>query len=1420
MVNWNIFEGLPGAQDYNFEILSRSLVWLAYSRYGSFKAQLNQAGVEFDLKLDKDCKLGNNGQHFGWQCRWYGLPSGKNIGSTRSKKIKEALDKTIQTIPGITDWVLWTRHTLTSKDQNWFYSLEQNLSKKVKLHLWSSTESDTLLNTEALQLKETYFGDLIIRPENLSFLHKQAVAPIKQRWFPEVHQKVDAERTISRMLGRGNAWIELKEKSFEIVKIRDEFKFRIGTIPQHLMELSLEFLNCLDLFSDLLNSTLKAISDGEFKNLKHLISNDLKIKLDNVSSLPRKLRGARLQIGIIATNALADLMEADRLLDEILEFLNTRFVGIVADAGGGKTQLSATITSPFEIFPAGILLLGRSLKHNNTLDDLAKTVVVNCKPVSTMQGLIAGLNAAAERAKCILPLVIDGLNEAEDPREWKILLSTIKVTLEQYPNVLFICTLRSGASKSERENHYMYNDEDEDSYPFVKQCLPDNTTILEIPDFGDDIGDAIEKYFDFFKIKAQPNIALRRFLSHPLTLRIFCEVSNPTRKDPVGMEAIPRTLATLFEKYVELAACRIEELSPFHCRYHQADIIGYLDKLGKALWDNNARSINQFEFRKEINDSNNWNNSAINFMEQEGLILRITHSNSSEDEIIPIYDLLGGYLIAKHLIFLNGRNTIESWLKSKSVKSALGKDYSARHPLRDDIIRFLVALLPQYHNVHLWEVAPASLREEALSFSVLLEPKYLDRNTTQAVAENIKRLKPNTNLYLNRLYSIRDTEKHPLNVHFVDKILRELKVGKRDLVWSEWIRNNQDHLEIDLDKSTTRWIKNIELRTSDDVLLARWIMWMLTTTSHKLRHKASMALYWFGRGCYYDLFNLTIESLSINDPYVSERMLAVSYGVAMALAFEKDNSKFLNLEFPSFARSIFENLFGKASKSSTTHILILDSGRGIVELAARHNANLFSKQELATIYLSSKINKVKTNKKNLIEPELGESPFRMDFETYVIRRLIPNRSNHDLYKIIRSDLLKRIFDLGWNFKDFELVENSIERSKRSLSRHDDEDINKIDRYGKKYSWISYFEQKGLIGDIDKNDGIGDLREMNSDLDPTFPTPLNPNRIIEIDLLGNPEIPLKEWIRIGDVPNLSIFLKQDILDEQEGPWILLDGYIAQKDEKRGRSIFGFIRAFFIDKDQEDEFVSLLEKQRLGGRWLPEKYEESNCYAGEIPWSPLFEDYSVCELPFVVGENEVEEEDEEESYYIDGKEVKLSFIDEFKISGITFSTTENVKGDCLSDEEFKRLEIRKKKVLISRVKKKIKKLSALMPVCDLRTPGKTLYNEFTGGITLSKRFSEMLNLTTIPQSRDLKNSFEEKVTFQNSFQKGSFKDSERLFFLRKDQLDILLNSLNMSLVWAIWGERELSPAQYELWHLDKLENENPYSDFKQIFTYNKS
>lgn len=212
MVNWNVFAGLPGAADINFEMLCRAIIRQHYARFGDFVALANQPGVEFHLRLHSPCSLGEAERWYGWQCRWYELPSGRAIGSTRRRKIEEALRKSEAELPGLTDWVLWTRYALTKGDQKWF----RGLSTRMRLHLWTAAEVEEHLSGPAEILRSTYFGELVLTPDLLSELHKTCVARIKHRWQPEVHQVVDAERALCRALGLVDAWSHLSAIAYQL----------------------------------------------------------------------------------------------------------------------------------------------------------------------------------------------------------------------------------------------------------------------------------------------------------------------------------------------------------------------------------------------------------------------------------------------------------------------------------------------------------------------------------------------------------------------------------------------------------------------------------------------------------------------------------------------------------------------------------------------------------------------------------------------------------------------------------------------------------------------------------------------------------------------------------------------------------------------------------------------------------------------------------------------------------------------------------------------------------------------------------------------------------------------------------------------------------------------------------------------------
>ena len=147
----------------------------------------------------------------------------------------------------------------------------------------------------------------------------------------------------------------------------------------------------------------------------------------------------------MATNTVALMRDGDRLLHDLAPQREKRIMAVLAEAGCGKSELAAQLTAAVGDRPSGVLIHGRDLNASQNLDDLARSVAIAGKPVPDMGALLAAVDSAGQRARRRLPIVIDGLNEAEDPRNWKRFLASLEVTLSPYrTSLLFVrCARRS-----------------------------------------------------------------------------------------------------------------------------------------------------------------------------------------------------------------------------------------------------------------------------------------------------------------------------------------------------------------------------------------------------------------------------------------------------------------------------------------------------------------------------------------------------------------------------------------------------------------------------------------------------------------------------------------------------------------------------------------------------------------------------------------------------------------------------------------------------------------------------------------------------------------------------------------------------------------------------------------------------------------
>jgi hypothetical protein len=1173
-LNWDRFEKLPGGAESNFERLCRALIRRTYGRHGRFAARAAQPGVEFHLNLHTDRTLGDAGRWFGWQCRWYDLPGGKAIGTTRRKKIVKAITTTERELPDLTDWVLWTRRPLTKGDQDWFYKLKTDM----RLHLWTEAEVDEHLSGEAAILRETYFGELILTPNTLGDIHSQSVAPVRRRWLPDVHQPVDAEREVRRMLGGGEARAHLSELATQLRAHLLTLEREFGGLEEPLAARAADARRIIQVHEEVLTDVHDSLEAGELDVLRaQLEGRTLGFDGDS-TTLPRALRSLRHPASLTLTNAIADAALASRMIDEVEEHLSVGIVAVLADAGYGKTHLAAQLTSPEQDRPAGILLHGKDLHGGQNLDDFAQRVVVNGHPVPSMEALLAALDAAGARAGRRLPLVVDGLNEAEDPRDWKDGLATLRNVLHRYPYVLVVCTLRSA---------------------FEPEALPAEVARLDIPGFALDTESAVARYFDHYRIDPGDTELAWELLAHPLTLRLFCEVTNPEAKKVVTIEAsAPGSLTAIFDGYLLQAAERIAELAPLTHRYYEQDVRKALDVIGTSLWQANSRGVGEGALRTELgDDARPWNESIVRALEQEGVILRVPGEAAGSIEVIAAYDALGGNLIADAVIRREGLSGLQNWLSDATTSKALQGNPPERHALADDIFRALVGLVPRrLPPQQLWPILGEPLRPAALRGAAGLEGTYLDAQTVDQLSTLVTQQPSGRRDLLSRLYQTRGAPSHPLNAEFLDRVLRPMEVAERDLRWTEWIRKNSDEIRADLRRLGSTWRNRMD-RSEGDRLRARWVMWTLTSTVNTLRDEATLALYWFGRGDSDALFALTLDALEINDPYVSERLLAASYGVCMA--HQVHDSTF-GEALAKYVDGLETALIGPNATHPTNHWLARLHAQGAISLAAKFYPSAVPKSLTAKKgfrFASGPSIKPLSSGKRADEVD---RTLQMDFENYTLGRLIDDRSNYDMKHVGHIAAVAHVRGVVWSLGWREDNMGAVDKVMGSLSHRTERGL--IERYGKKYGWIGFYTFAGILDD--KNE-LADERLSDLHIDPSFPESPAP---VQVELPVWARVTPKEdrkWIRKGLVKVPDQFFYPQAIQSHQGPWVAVGGFLESETETAHRRVWGLLTAVLVHPDEVPALVEALESREHPGRWwLPEAPDDYYTFAGEIPWSDVF------------------------------------------------------------------------------------------------------------------------------------------------------------------------------------------------------------------------
>lgn len=1178
--NWDVFNELPGAADENFEKLCRSLVRRHYGRFGRFKQLANQPGVEFHLQLTESCDLGAPPRWIGWQCKWYELANGQDLGATRRNKIIEGMEKTRKHVQGVTDWKLWTHHTLTKGDQEWFFALEKDRFPELKLELLTATDIEDLLVGPGALLRETYFGELVLTPALLAEQYRLAAAPFKRRYQPEVHVVVEAEEKVLRHLGGQGAWESLKKLSNALKRNYTDIASLTGQLKTEIKAEVESLLARATGLADLLDSLHEALGKGDFDAVQQILASNPSqpVRYDRLLS---KLRGARSNGAPLAANLVADIHAVSSALRILERSIGVRAVAVLAAAGEGKSELAVKVTQADGEFPGGILLLGKNLHAGQGLDDLVSAFKISGRPAESFDRLVEAVDAAGQRAGKRIPIVIDGLNEAEDPRNWREELWRADELLKDFPYVLLVVTLRN---------------------EFTQMCLPEEFPQVEHNGFQEDPQTAIDKYFEYYKIDATDADLPIEFLQHPLTLRIFCEVANPRRQHIVGVEALPGSLASLFEVHFNKVAERVAELSPAAHRIYQEEVQDALLTIAGLLWGGNARSVEFQAARSAVRDLGRWDASVIRALESEGVLVRTTSEDGGQG-IAFSYDLMAGHMMARYLL---ARPSLVQWLQSDEGRAQFQFREAGSHTFAYDVFQALVGLYPQrLGRRQLWqELSDDNLVMNALLLTAQSDPRQIGRETVERFARAMQESKQFARMAFKRLRRTRAARAHPFDMDFLHGVLLAMPNTQRDLFWSEWVRERSEEVEDDFKFLSTRW-KSGSL-DEREIRRARWVMWTLTSTFRSLRDVATKTLYEFAAKRPAEFFRLAVEATAISDPYVPERMFAAAYGTVLT-TWSDINAVEMREVLPRAAREIYQAIFAPGATHPTWHALYQLYCLGIIAIARTVDPACLSEHEAAHIlppfgHLPSPFDNMPQYDPAVIE-RAKRAAIRMDFGNYTMGRLIPGRSNYDdrnpEYQRVLPAIVSRMLVLGYDPEQFEAADRQMNSGPRMGN-----DKHKVDRYGKKYGWIAYFEMWGVRCAQGLLAEERSARPSDADIDPTFPLEAASIDLSLPVLFTDQPTDASDWLVRGTQPDYRSILEIAKVDDMTGPWVVLNGFLEQNAPADDRQVFTFFRGVLVDSGEVDRLCTLFTGLEYPGNGaIPEEPGYYYTYAGEMPFSSI-------------------------------------------------------------------------------------------------------------------------------------------------------------------------------------------------------------------------
>ncbi len=901
------------------------------------------------------------------------------------------------------------------------------------------------------------------------------------------------------------------------------------------------------------------------------------------------------------------------------ELSNKPYLLLGGEAGTGKTHLlcDLSIKKINEKNPVLMVLAQELTNVTDPFSQLAEKTGFAKNKIQLLKKLSALSDKRNERAL----IIIDGINEG-DYKGWKSGFSSMINDLAAYPQIGLIISART-------------------PYDYIFCDKEYNNKIISLYHRGfDDIEfDAVTQFFHYYNIPMPDYPLLDSEFSNPLFLKVACEAlreigeQSQKRRRLNEIASGLKTITTLFEDYVTHCAKSIEEkynLPRKICwniiKGKKVKIDGVPTEIGIAtiMAKEGREWIYPHELKEVIQKHTALSGLRLDEFYAEFPLLGIVISEirwlKEKQQVFRLpYQRISDHIIARSLLrnhLSNIKN--ESELKERLQNTRLGQVFKVNNPEwgqydKPELAAAIIMEFPEFvknkkfiseDNREIIIFLPEKNQSLNAFYQPFLSGLTWRHNTNFSACTNDyvsyflacsslsarkKALEATSNLATRK--------DHIYNGQRLYSYLSKFSVADRDLFWSEFIRNFETY---SIRERLIKWLSSNDLTTLDENSVDNFLYILklfLCSSDERLRDRSTKLIFDLGLLFPHLIFRHALEGLDFNDPYLSERVLAASYGVAMRLYAKRKNLK----NIANFAKDIYHLMFDVKAKHSTTHFIIRDYASSLIQLAKHIDPSSFDDTQLKRTVFP--FHKMGITRWLLAEPQDGAMPMSYDFRKDNVSRLANNHDKynfeHPNHSIIERKILWRIKKFGFSLEKFKNIDSYISQMQHMQSS------GHIKTYGEKYSLIAYYELLGFLydrGKVSLNHLSGNNR-IELSIDPSFPIYKSHKNFVSFKLLRKSKN-IGKWVKKGGIPNFSPYLVKKEIKGIKNNAILLNGIFFEKNKEIGKQLFIHIRGVFVNKNLRSMLVEGLKKTPLERLNIPEVNSYRYIYSGEIPWSDNF------------------------------------------------------------------------------------------------------------------------------------------------------------------------------------------------------------------------